>query len=324
MAAVQLTEEQFQQLMAILTTSQRATRTGGSFANCKAHFNGERNREKVEEFITTTTVYKKIEKISDVNALKDSAYSWKTNPQRDGEGVKDGVTSWKRATELLQSAFAPRKPAYQIYGDIFATKQREETPTDVFVAQKRELISCLPHERTEEIQLHMIYSLLRLKIRERIPRSTVKTFDDLIGQARILEELEQETRQRNKPTAAATATAESRKPDGKPRCSSCNWKGHTADECRKRTNAKPAINGQVNGVITCYGCGKPGYVRAKCPNCNKTVSASTGEPSFCALSTHGPRHRPLVDLTIGKQHEVAFFNTGAKTCVASESLYKVL
>lgn len=244
-------------MMSNLAASQQASRTGGSFANCTARFNGDRNREKVAEFITTTTIYKEIEEISDANALKglcllleDEAATW-------WRGVKNGVTSWKKATELLQSAFAPLKPAYQIYGEIFSTKQLEDTPTDVFIAQKRELIACLPHERSEEIQLDMIYLLLRLKIRERIPRSTVRTFGDLIGQARILEDLEQEIQQSK---GVTTAAAGNKKTDRKPRCSFCNWKGHTADECRKRANAKPSTSSQENGAIMCYGCGKPGYV----------------------------------------------------------------
>ncbi|KAF9420539.1 hypothetical protein HW555_003289 [Spodoptera exigua] len=65
----QLSSEQVL-LLSDLLSKITTTMSTKSFAQCRAKFNGERCYNKVEEFVTSISVFKKIEKISDDDALE--------------------------------------------------------------------------------------------------------------------------------------------------------------------------------------------------------------------------------------------------------------
>jgi hypothetical protein len=67
--AVQMSEEQFQQLM-IRVEGQSQVRIPRHFTQCSARFNGTRSAAALEEFVTAATIYKKVEGTSDEDALK--------------------------------------------------------------------------------------------------------------------------------------------------------------------------------------------------------------------------------------------------------------
>lgn len=48
------------------------------------------------------------------------------------------------------------------------------------------------------------------------------------------------------------------------RCFRCNEKGHRYADCKKAS------------LLKCYGCGKPGVIRPKCPKCNPSNPKSSG------------------------------------------------
>lgn len=143
------TEEQFQLLVAKMTATQQANKKG-SFSTCTARFSGQRDPLKVEEFIATINVYKDIEAISDAEAvrglpllLEDNAVTW-------WQGIKDEAVTWNDAIKLLRNAFAPLKPAYRIYIEIFEERQSAEESTDNFICKKRALLSQLPEPKHSE------------------------------------------------------------------------------------------------------------------------------------------------------------------------------
>lgn len=125
-----MSEEQFKMLLATMGSMNIKK---GSFTGCTARFKGETQPEKVEEFITVTTIYKNIEKISDADALtglplllQDKASTW-------WQGIKDNQNVWVDAMSLLRKTFAPDKPAYKVYIEIFENKQAKGASTDLFV-----------------------------------------------------------------------------------------------------------------------------------------------------------------------------------------------
>lgn len=65
-SSIQLSEIQFSQL---LSKMQSATITNKNFTRCGLRFFGERDHNKVEEFVTVVEIYKNIENISDDDAL---------------------------------------------------------------------------------------------------------------------------------------------------------------------------------------------------------------------------------------------------------------
>ncbi|XP_017796978.1 PREDICTED: uncharacterized protein LOC108578206 [Habropoda laboriosa] len=153
-----MTEEQLSRLLSVLETRRTPspTMTQGSFARCTARFDGSRERSKVEDFISTVSIYKDIEGISDENAIRGLPLLL------DDE-----------AAICLQNAYAPKRQPYTVYAEIFATKQDNRIPTDVFLAKKRALLAELPQSHTEEVQLDILCGLLKLSTRERIPRDSI-------------------------------------------------------------------------------------------------------------------------------------------------------
>ncbi|CAK9806345.1 Activity-regulated cytoskeleton associated protein 1 [Anthophora plagiata] len=320
--AIQMTEDQLTRLLQTLSPSQHQPppMQQGSFARCTARFDGSKDRAKLQEFITTTSIYKDIEGISDANALRGLPLLLEGEAATWWQGVQAKITTWKKAMDWMRTAFAPRKPAYQIYAEIFGSKQDAETATDTFITQKRALLADLPYQQPEEAEMDMIYSLLRVQLREKIPRDSVRTFDELIGKARSLEEIEKEINRARQQKETRTAPKKPQPDEIQSRCSHCRMRGHTIEECRRRKTSKE--KGQQH-ALRCYGCGKPGYVRSKCPSCSN-AETNLGQIDFWALNAGYPRHRPGTSLVIEGKKGYGFFDTGAKTSVASNSFFRIL
>lgn len=115
-----LTNEQLVQVLA-----QMRTRDEKSFADLTARFNGARNLQKVEEFISRASIFKDINNISDENAIKglpllleDTAATW-------WQGIKTEANTWAKACQLIQRAFSPAKPSWRVYSGS-AKKRRSD------------------------------------------------------------------------------------------------------------------------------------------------------------------------------------------------------
>ena len=155
---------------------------------CPTRYDGTRNRDKVEKFDTSATVFRTVEAISDEDALKalsllltGTAHTW-------WKGVKLQIRTWDEAMKRLQGAFAPRKAAYTIYLEIFEEKQVADMPTDLFITKKRSLLSQIEQLLEDAVQLDMVFGLLRVEIREKISRNRITTFEELLIGARKVEE----------------------------------------------------------------------------------------------------------------------------------------
>ncbi|XP_026476253.1 activity-regulated cytoskeleton associated protein 2-like [Ctenocephalides felis] len=267
--AVTMSEEMLQQLMGAIS-AQSNTWTGlvtGSFARCTARFNGTQIPEKVKEFTTTIVLYKDLDGTSDENALKglplllqDTAATW-------WEEVKTGANTFDEAIHLIRTLFAPSKPPHSVYIEFFGTRREKKVSTDLFVCQKRALLAELPYDISTDIQLDMLYGLLHMRIRKRIPRTTVNTFDELLQRARDVEANLSEAEK------GGSNPVERRKI-----CSFCGHTGHTVTECRKRQGTKQSPKKEEpetrsEASISCYGCGKAGVIRSKCPVCSPPTTS---------------------------------------------------
>jgi len=246
---VQMTTEQLQQLIEAVRISAVNAATGaadaasktkskGSFANCTSRFTGQRDHEAVEEFITAIVTYKEIESISDEDALKGISLLFAGIASTWWQGVRKEAKTWNDAIELIRNHFSPIKPAYQIYVELFESKQADGTPIDTFICEKRALLAQLPDGRhDEETELDFVYGLLHIKYRKYIQREDVKTFRNLLEKGRIIEHNNIESDAVNANSGARSGYK------GPKRCSHCNYRGHTFAECRKRTDDdKPNSN----------------------------------------------------------------------------------
>lgn len=234
---VQMTTEQLQQLIeAVRVTAASGAasavvnadhKSKGSFSNCGSRFGGQRDHEAVEEFITSMVTYKEIESISDEDALKGISLLFYGLASTWWQGVRKEAKTWNDVLVLIRDHFSPTKPAYQIYMDIFEKKQDDKTAIDTFVCQKRALLAQLPDGRhDEETEIDLVYGLLNIKYRKHIARHDVTTFRDLLERGRVIEHnmMEDEVAQ----------AGPMRGSKGTKRCTYCNYRGHTTENCRKR------------------------------------------------------------------------------------------
>ncbi|XP_061399031.1 activity-regulated cytoskeleton associated protein 1-like [Musca vetustissima] len=238
---VQMTTEQLQQLIeavrisAANSAAQAAEnvqhKSKGSFSNCPSRFGGQRDHQAVEEFITSIVTYKEIECISDEDALKGISLLFYGLASTWWQGVRKEAKTWNDVLALIRDHFSPTKPAYQIYVDIFEKKQGDSEAIDTFVCQKRALLAQLPEGRhDEETEIDLVYGLLNIKYRKHIARQDIKTFRDLLEKGRIIEHnmMEDEAEQKG-PVRGSKGTK---------RCTYCNFRGHTTEQCRKRKAAE--------------------------------------------------------------------------------------
>ncbi|XP_073812332.1 activity-regulated cytoskeleton associated protein 2-like [Musca autumnalis] len=196
-----------------------------TIAACKIQFSGQQNQEAVEEFINGVETFKKVEDINDEDALKGVSLLFTDTASLWWQGVGKNVTTWSECLKLLKETFAPKKPAYQIYKDIFAEAQDNNTRINLFIIRKRALFSQLPDGRhTEAEQIDMIYSLIHFKYRQYMRRNEISTYEDLLQKGREIEQLHAEGNM-------GGVGGEKIKPK---RCSFCNYRGHTAEDCRRR------------------------------------------------------------------------------------------
>lgn len=320
-----LTGEQLTQLLAQLRTPNEK-----SFAELTARFDGARNVQKVEDFVSRATIFKEINNISDANAIKglpllldDAAATWWT-------GVKHEANTWVKACQLIKNAFSPPKPAWRVYTEIFANTQLENEAIDTFITRKRHLFSQLSDVHTEPVQINIIYGQLNLYIREKVARNNVTTFTELLQLGRIAEQnrLEQQTGT----TVSDVKQERNKKVKSTKRCDYCHYMGHTADVCRKKQSVVAMNNAQKalplakeKSQVSCYGCNAPGVFRSNCSTCQqKEKPSSPNAIEFYSMNCKLGRDIPTVQVKILGHTGYAHIDTGARTSIAGSSLYKHL
>ncbi|KAI5651509.1 retrotransposon gag protein domain-containing protein [Phthorimaea operculella] len=332
-----LSVEQFKELLQVVGSGKK-----GSFATCKDTYNGKGGNEELESFLASVNTFKKLERVSDEDALMGLPLVLKEDAAVWWQGVKTKIATWSEFEERLRHTFAPRKSMQSIYEEIINVKQGNQS-TDKFVARKRMLFAQLPEpEHSEEHQLNMIFHTLHDRIRHVVSRRSIKTFDELLEKARGVEELFQD---RDKEGSKVEETKPTTK---KIRCNYCRITGHATDECRKlkkknfqESMPKPQSSQQQQEkqLITaasqmpspsapkfsCYGCGTPGVVRSNCTQCSKPKELSIKELGFNSLeAVPDARERPIVFLNIAGVDECGFIDSCAKSSLASYELYRCL
>jgi hypothetical protein len=352
--------DQLAQLLQALSANKELVRRG-SLSAFTTYYRGQRDRNVVENFIAATTIYIKAENIPESEALTGLALILKDDAATWWQGIKNGVFQWTDAMERLRQAFAPRRPAHQIYEEIYSVKQKPHQSFDVFINLKRMLFAELPPPRiSDEAQIDIIFSLINPQTRNRLSRVAIHTFDDLLQQGRPLELNSSPYFPRNGNSTPAK------------RCTYCDKLGHMREECRtRRANQQTATprlpwhgrgreirpfkieeNTPTKLTLTCYGCGQSGVTRAKCTKCNSpeeqakrkvsiacyTCKApgvtratcptcnprpSTSRMNTLSLSTYDT-WRMKIDAEIGGLKDYAYLDSGADRTLISTDLHQRL
>ncbi|XP_076632057.1 activity-regulated cytoskeleton associated protein 1 [Colletes latitarsis] len=290
-----MTEEQ---LLRLLSATRRmdapAATSQGSFARCTARYDGTCCRQRLEEFVATAPIFRDIENITDGNAVKGLPLLLEGEAAIWWQGVKRNHTTWRQAMDALQQQHAPRRSAPTIYAELFVTKQDGRISTDAFLAGKRALLAELPHHHEEGIQLDMVYALLKLSLRDKIPRSSVATFDDLTQRARDIEALEQE-----RESSQQTAKREPPPTRNRVRCTYCRKDGHSAEECRRKrreqtTTPRRNRHSQHQPPFGVMAAGNRAIYEAVAPPVDKPNYPASNQPNFahCPPHSNARDHQP--------------------------------
>nr|XP_049697659.1 activity-regulated cytoskeleton associated protein 2-like [Helicoverpa armigera] len=201
-----MSNEQFQMFLQTITASKQRT-----FASCNITYSGKKDTDAVEAFLAAATTYKNVEKLSDSDALQGLPLFY-VKKQRFGGKAHKPITHGA---------------------------QESDVTTKAFIAKKRALFASLPPPAlTETQQIDLVFALIRLEIRNRMPRDTVPTFEKLLETARGIEETLQEYAHGAQHTE--TSAAQTRK--GKQRCTFCKNPGHTVDVCRKKKRVESSVS----------------------------------------------------------------------------------
>lgn len=172
-----------------------------------------------------------------------------------------------------------------------------------------------------------MYGLLNRRIRVRVSREDVNTFNELLAKTRSigmsLEESLVETL-----ASPADVSEKDRQKLSRIKCAYCRITGHHINECRKKRKLeKPkSLSSDTSSlentrpVITCYGCGTPGVIRSNCPTFGGSKPATSFQASTVGFfeTTVKQNHqlRPLLPITIHGVDGVGFADSGAQANIA--------
>lgn len=297
------------------TSSYSVTRC--NFSKCTARFDGDKSSD-VLAFIDAIETYKECAGVEDDIALRGMSMLLTKLAATWWQGVKASTATWSEAISALKNTFGPRLPPHQIYRKLFEREQRQQESTDLFVCHLRALIAQLPPSSlAEEVQLDMIYGLLHVRIRERVPRSSFLSFGELLACARRAEDILMEvpststsvsphvsapsgipTSTSGSPYASAHSGPSTSTYKKRPHCVYCKQFGHLKEACQRLKDNRPK-DGSADGekdksTVTCFGCGAPGVIRSNCTTCITTkISQQAFQSVSASAVTLGSRVRPV-------------------------------
>ncbi|XP_047028793.1 activity-regulated cytoskeleton associated protein 2-like [Helicoverpa zea] len=159
----------------------------GNFAKCRTRYGG-RPEESLENFLDAITTYKECVNMTDENALRGFSMLLEGPAAVWWQGVKRSTDTWSEALSRIKGAFAEHDPPHRLYRKLFTLVQEEEH-TDLFIAKVRALLAKIPKEDlSEKVQLDMAFGLLNPRIRKRVTRESLNSFDELLKKCRTIED----------------------------------------------------------------------------------------------------------------------------------------
>uniref|UniRef100_A0A2A4JBB0 Ty3 transposon capsid-like protein domain-containing protein n=1 Tax=Heliothis virescens TaxID=7102 RepID=A0A2A4JBB0_HELVI len=279
-----------------------------SFAQAAFSFDGTRDYEKIETFLTFARKYKAYKNISDTDALqtvyiilKDEAKDW-------WDRTRDNISTWADFESQLRRAFLPKKPAYVVFQELSELRQKPDELTQRFVAKQRALFDQLEPPLPEVVQLDMMYGFLHPKIQEQIPRKCIESFEGLLEAAKAFEQ-----ENINKPQVK---TPENRTGRKRVRCSFCKNFGHVAEVCRKRQKLTIDDSASGTSIENLEPAPQTAIPQSPAPSASQeprnTLSTVDGKPRF------------MIEISIGTAKELAVVDSSIKTSLASFKFYSYL
>ncbi|KAG6462580.1 hypothetical protein O3G_MSEX013344 [Manduca sexta] len=300
------------------STSCTSTITKNNFSKCASRFGGS-PEESVDNFIDAIQVYKTCLNICDENALLGMSMLLHSSAGTWWQGVKGTTRTWEDAITKLRSAYGERRPPFRIYVELFSLVQDKEN-TDRFISKVRALLAKLPQgDLSERVELDMTFGLLDRRIRKRIDRESISTFDELLKKARAIEDSLSEVRHDGSKVSTSSSCEERAAAPVEPARAAARAEPARAAAiessraaaapssftkvtdfttkagkpkfcvyCKRTGHSKDTCEKLKNNAISedtknvkCYGCGAANVIRSKCTKCNNAVNSE--HSAFCSV-----------------------------------------
>lgn len=346
---VTMSNEQFQMLLQSLkvdntdsfNSSNVILSNSGNFARCSARFGGREN-EDVELFIDTIITYQNCENVREDNALRGLPLLLEGTAAQWWAGIKSSTETWQDAITALRDSFSRKLPPPEVFRQIFANEQTLGEHTELFVCKIRALLAQLPYSLPDPAQIDIVYGLLHRRIKKRIMRDDVKSFNELLTRARAIEvSLRQSQTSCTLISDNPIVKGDSSTKVSRQRCVYCKNFGHLRDTCEKlfaKEQKREVASGNesksaekqsaVKSLIKCFGCGAPGVYKRNCVNCRSTNTQNTDTSSQLLYQVSNfsicPRPRPVLSIKVNGMLVSGIADTGAQLSIAGSELYRML
>lgn len=186
-------QQNVEQLCQTITENfEKLARPSGTFVNCPARFGGEYH-ENFESFIYQILSYKEAAYVNDEAAFAGLAMLLEGRAAMWWQGAKPHSSTWTDAVKELKEAFGERLTSNRLLCQINSTKQGNER-TVVLVRHIQAMLAKMDFSINPETQLEMIYGLLNWRIKERVPRDSIGSIDELLKLARSAEDAIEDAR----------------------------------------------------------------------------------------------------------------------------------
>ncbi|KAJ3641271.1 hypothetical protein Zmor_027784 [Zophobas morio] len=178
---------------------------------------------------------------------------------------------------------------YEIYMKVFDTFSEPDGAFEELLLNKRTLLSQIIPRLTEPTEVDMLYAFLPGRIRDRYPRNTIKTFDELLERAK---EADASVKNKN-------------------RCSICKKSGHATKDCPNNKHSS-AVRVQETTV------------KQKSTQDTTTMTPTPTAIKVSASQAAIKHLRPGVAFEVVGRREIAFLNTSSNVNIMSVELFRHL
>ncbi|KAF9787606.1 hypothetical protein SFRURICE_001658 [Spodoptera frugiperda] len=283
---ITMTEDQLSRILASVMRGSTQPPAAGvhavhtaqsNFTRCTARFDGAAcNADVVEAFIESVLVYKECAGVSDDHALRglpmlltgDAAVWWR--------GVRPTVESWDDALRRLRFMYGARAQPTGSYATY--SRQNNKCMACYTVESANGIANSRPNLRPHNVHASVDCLLERARYVEEMlgeanqcstsshnnntantnlrdkDNPSNATGKNINPQTAAVKNVNPQTTTSDSSSNIDSSSATSKRV--RPRCARCKRFGHTTDECKSKGNE-----------LACYGCGREGVIRSKCPTC---------------------------------------------------------
>jgi hypothetical protein len=268
MAAVTLTNEQFEALLSRLTVGTGRT---ADLTRFNRVYDGT---DEVGPFLDALESYKAAAAVTDSVALQGLAMVLGGRAGQWWIGNKSQLTTWATAITALREAFGGGKPSNIVLRDMCQLRQKTGESAETFLIAMRALIAKLGYAIPATLEVDFCFNGLDPKIKEKLTHDNITTFNDLVKAVRAVE---QQTLCSGVLNSSAPANNGTKIEKTRVETAGENSKENTGENV-KRYDLRPR-----SSKFVCYGCGAPGVKLADCPYCKQRNAARMAEKKETAL-----------------------------------------